>query len=317
MSTIRIPEVVPSPNQDCERLKKSFHGWGTDEGAIIRVLGHRNAVQRHKIKETYQQLYNESLLDRLHSELSGDFEKAVILWTLDPYERDAKLANESLKKKEGVSSLQVIVEIACSTSPHHLMAVRQSYCSLFGCSLEEDIVYYVSSPIRKLLVGLVSSFRYNGELVDGNIADIEVTKLRDAIETKQLDHDDVVHILSTRNIYQLRATFQLYNQKYGNSVDKDIKECGKGNYEAILQVVVWCIDRPEKHFAKVVRDSVMGFGTDEDSLTRVIITRAEIDLMKIKGDYYNAYSTSLENSVADDTSGDYKNFLLALLGARV
>lgn len=48
-------------------------GFGTDEKEIILVLGHRNAEQRKEIKETYQQIYNEPLIDRLHSELSGDF----------------------------------------------------------------------------------------------------------------------------------------------------------------------------------------------------------------------------------------------------
>lgn len=48
-------------------------GWGTDEKAIIWVLGHRNASQRRILRDTYQHLYNESLIDRLQSELSGDF----------------------------------------------------------------------------------------------------------------------------------------------------------------------------------------------------------------------------------------------------
>ena len=48
-------------------------GYGTDEKAVLLVLGHRNAQQRKEIRETYQQLYNESLIDRLNSELSGDF----------------------------------------------------------------------------------------------------------------------------------------------------------------------------------------------------------------------------------------------------
>ena len=78
-------------------------------------------------------------------------QKAVILWTQDPPERDAKLAKDELKtKKEGVTHLKVIVEIACASSPHHLMAVRQAYCSLFDCSLEEDIVSTVSPPLRKV-----------------------------------------------------------------------------------------------------------------------------------------------------------------------
>ncbi|KAI9124062.1 hypothetical protein K1719_005362 [Acacia pycnantha] len=103
-----------------------------------------------KIRETYQQLYNESLIDRLHSELSGDFRNAVILWTTDPPERDAKLANAALKTwRKGIKELQVLVEIACASSPHHLMAVRQAYCSLFDCSLEEDIVSNVYKPLSK------------------------------------------------------------------------------------------------------------------------------------------------------------------------
>lgn len=48
-------------------------GWGTDEKALIEILGHRTAAQRAEIAVAYEGLYNESLLDRLHAELSGDF----------------------------------------------------------------------------------------------------------------------------------------------------------------------------------------------------------------------------------------------------
>lgn len=55
-------------------------------------------------------------------------------------------------------------------------------------------------------------------------------------------------------------------------------------------------------------------GTDEDALTRVIVTRAERDLKDIKGVYYKRNSVHLEKAVAKETSGDYKKFLLTLLG---
>lgn len=65
---------------------------------------------------------------------------------------------------------------------------------------------------------------------------------------------------------------------------------------------------------KVVRNAVKKVGTDEDALTRVIVTRAEKDLKEIKEIYYKRNSVSLDQAVAKETSGDYKAFLLTLLG---
>lgn len=317
MGSLRVPEAVPPPDQDCERLKKALDGFGTDEEAVIWVLGHRNASQRRKIRDTYQQLYNKSLIDSLRSELSGDFRNAVILWMYDPPERDAKLAKQALEmKKKSIKQLQVLVEISCASSPHHLMAVRQVYGSLFECSLEEDIASTVSLPLRKLLVGLVSSYRYDRQLVDSGIANSEASKLHEAINMKELDHNHVVSILSTRNLFQLRATFECYKQNYGTSIDQDIKSCGNGDLKSLLTMVICCIETPEKHFAQVIKDSVIGLGTDEDSLNRAIVSRAEIDMTRIREEYSKLSKTSLKDDVIGDTSGDYKNFLLTLLGER-
>ena len=75
----------------------------------------------------------------------------MILWTYDPLERDAKLVNEALKsRKKGIREFQVIVKIACASFPHHLVAVRKAYFSLFDCSLEKDISSNVSLPIQKV-----------------------------------------------------------------------------------------------------------------------------------------------------------------------
>ncbi|XP_022967125.1 annexin D3-like [Cucurbita maxima] len=318
MGTVRVPEIVPSPADDCDTLKKAFDGWGTDEKALIRILGQRNAAQRKAIRETYLELYNESLIDRINSELSGDFRKAAVLWAYDPAERDARMAHEALRSyKKGIHELQVLVEIACATSPHHLMAVRQAYCSLYDCSLEEDIFSSVSMPLRKLLVGLVSSFRHDKEVVESFVADSESDLLHDAIKVKQINRNGVIWILSTRNFFQLRATFACYKQKYGNPIDQDIMKCGTSDLESLFKMAVWCIDSPEKHFAKVIHKAIVGLGTDEDSLTRAIVSRAEIDTMKIREEYSKMFKSNLEKDVIGDTSGDYKDMLMILLGAKV
>lgn len=65
---------------------------------------------------------------------------------------------------------------------------------------------------------------------------------------------------------------------------------------------------------QVLRNAIKRAGTDEDALTRVIVMTAEKDLKEIKELYYKRNSITLDQAIAKDTSGDYKAFLLALLG---
>jgi len=72
----------------------------------------------------------------------------VLLWTLDPAERDAFLANEATKKL--TSSHWVLLEIASTRSSLDLLKAKQAYQSRFKKSLEEDVAYHTSGDIRKV-----------------------------------------------------------------------------------------------------------------------------------------------------------------------
>lgn len=65
---------------------------------------------------------------------------------------------------------------------------------------------------------------------------------------------------------------------------------------------------------QVIRDSILGLGTDEKALSRVIETRAEIDMKNVKEVYPHIYKCTVEDDVVGDTSGSYKDFLLTLTG---
>ncbi|EPS57583.1 hypothetical protein M569_17234, partial [Genlisea aurea] len=148
MSTLTAPMEVPSIADDCEQLHKAFSGWGTNEDLIIEILGHRNAAQRKAIRQFYAETYGEDLLKALDKELTRDFERLVLLWTLEPADRDAVLANEATKKWTRKSN-QIIVEIACSRSPRDLLLVREAYHARFKRSLEEDVAHHSNGEFRK------------------------------------------------------------------------------------------------------------------------------------------------------------------------
>ncbi|KAG4180729.1 hypothetical protein ERO13_A10G183000v2 [Gossypium hirsutum] len=311
MATIDVPEQV-SVLADAEALRKACKGWGTDEKAIISVLGHRNAVQRKQIRLAYEDLYQEDLIKRLESELSGDFEKAVYRWVLDPADRDAVLANVAIKKLS--PDHHVIVEISCTRSPEELLAVRRAYQARYKHSLEEDVAAHTKGDTRKLLVSLVSAFRYDGEEINTRVANSEAKILHEAVKDKEFNHEEIIRILSTRSKMQLMATFNRYRDDHGTTITKNLEGDSGDEFLKTLRATIRCLNDPKKYFEKVLRNSIRRVGTDEDALTRVIVTRAEKDLKDIKELYYKRNSVSLDQAVAKDTSGDYKALLLTLLG---
>ncbi|CAI0461766.1 unnamed protein product, partial [Linum tenue] len=256
-------------------------GWGTDEKAIVSVLGHRTAAQRKQIKQAFWDRYQEDLIKRLESELTGDFEKAVYRWMLDADDRDAVLANVAMRKS---LDYHVIVEFSSVYSADELLNVRKAYHARYKKSLEEDLATNASGNARKLLVGLATAYRYEGTEINAALAKKEADILHDAVKDSESHGEEFIRIVTTRSKTQLLATFNAYRQLYGNSI------------------------------TKILRNAIQKRGTDEDALTRVIVTRAEKDLKHIKEEYYKRNSVSLSQAVAKETSGDYKSFLLALLG---
>ncbi|XP_077213147.1 annexin Gh1-like [Tasmannia lanceolata] len=312
MSTVTVPVSVPSPIEDSEQLRKAFAGWGTNEKLIISILAHRNAAHRKLIRLTYSETYGEDLLKSLEKELSSDFERAVLLWALDPAERDAVLANETVRKWN--PSNHILIEIACARSSNELFLVRQAYHARYKRSLEEDVAAHTTGDFRKLLVLLITSYRYEGAEVNMTLAKSEAKILHGKISEKAYNHDEIVRILTTRSKAQLYATFNQYNNEFGNPINKDLKSDAKDEFLSALRAAIRCMVCPEKYFEKVIRLAINKMGTDEGALTRVITTRAEVDMKVIKDVYYKRNSVPLDRAIAKDTSGDYEDFLLSLIG---
>lgn len=88
----------------------------------------------------------------------------------------------------------------------------------------------------------------------------------------------------------------------------------KNEFLSALRAIIRCIICPERYLEKVIRLAISKTGTDEGALSRIITTRAEVDMKQIKDLYYKRNSVALDSAVKKDTSGDFEDFLLALIG---
>ncbi|KAG2396507.1 Annexin-like protein [Vigna angularis] len=334
MATLIAP-ITFSPGADAEALHNAFKGWGTDEKTVIAILGHRNVYQRQQIRKLYEEMYQEDLVKRLESELTGDFEyslkstndfeswglnktikqRSVYRWMLEPADRDAVLANVAIK--DGSKGYHVIVEIACVLSSEELLAARRAYHHRYKRSLEEDVAANTSGDLRQLLVGLVTSYRYGGDEINARLAKTESDILHSSIKEKKGNHEEAIRILTTRSKTQLLATFNRYRDDHGASITKKLLDDASDDFRKALHTAIRCINDHKKYYEKVLRNAIKRVGTDEDALTRVVVSRAEKDLRNIAELYYKRNSVHLEDAVAKEISGDYKKFILTLLGKDV
>ncbi|WJX30752.1 hypothetical protein P8452_19254 [Trifolium repens] len=312
MATLIAP-INHSPIEDAQALQQAFKGWGADNKAIIAILGHRNVHQRQQIRKAYEELFEEDLIKRLESEISGDFERAVYRWMLEPADRDAVLINVAIRN--GSKNYHVVAEIASVLSAEELLAVRRAYHNRYKRSIEEDVSANTTGHLRQLLVGLVSSFRYEGDEINAKLAQTEANIIHESVkEKKGNNEEEVIRILTTRSKTQLVATFNRYRDEHGISISKKLLDQTSDDFHKTLHTAIRCINDQKKYYEKVLRNAMKKFGTDEDGLTRVIVTRAEKDLRDIKELYYKRNSVHLEDAVSKEISGDYKKFILTLLG---
>ncbi|XP_022193541.2 annexin B11 isoform X2 [Nilaparvata lugens] len=287
-------------------------GFGTDEKAIINVLANRTNAQRQEIAVKFKTLYGKDLIKDLKSELSGNFEDLVVA-LMTPISsllaRDLNKAVSCIGTEE-----ETIIEILCTATNHEIYAIRTAYQSMYGTSLEDDMASDTSGSFRRLLVSLCQAARDENYIVDMASAQNDAQKLLRAGELRLgTDESSFNAILCSRSYPQLSQIFLEYQRLTGHDFSKAIENEFSGDIKDGLLAIVKTVRDRYAFFAEQLYNSMKGFGTKDRALQRIVAVRSEIDMVEIKRAFTAKYGKSLEEFIHDDTSGDYKKCLLALV----
>uniref|UniRef100_UPI0037E864D9 annexin A4-like n=1 Tax=Semicossyphus pulcher TaxID=241346 RepID=UPI0037E864D9 len=301
------------PLRDVEVLRKAMKGFGTDENAIIELLGTRSNKQRVPMVAAYKTTYGKDLVHDLKSELTGNFEKLVLAMIKSPSHFDAAELREAIK---GAGTDEAcLIEILSSRSNNEIREITRIYKDQYGKSLEDAISSDTSGHFRRLLVSLSQGNRDERETVDIALAKQDAQKLYSAGENKVgTDESQFNAILCARSKPHLRAVFQEYQQMCGRDIEKSICREMSGNVESGMVAVVKCIKHTPAYFAERLHKAMQGAGTKDTTLIRIMVSRSEVDMLDIRQAYVQTYGKSLYTHISGDTSGDYKKLLLKLCG---
>ena len=295
-----------------DKLHNAIKGLGTDEATLIKIAVEHPLKIRLKIKEQYKKTYGEDLLDALKSEISSDFLDLMLALYTDIYEFDAEQCHKAI---EGLGTTDdTLIEIIGTRPGWMLKKIKEEYKKKYKTELEEDVVNDTSGHYQKLLVTLLQCNRS-----ENNNPDIEkckkiVEELYDAGE-KKLGTDEQIFnkYIGNCSPAELMTIAREYHRAYGTSFIKAIENEFSGDIGKLITTVIYANVSPSEYFATRIRESVKGIGTNEKILNRVIVTRNEIDIKIIKEYYKLLYQRDMLQDIKDDTSGNYRNLLVALI----
>ncbi|RCN38787.1 Annexin [Ancylostoma caninum] len=316
MAHLGTPSIRPvfnfSANQDAETLRQAMKGFGTNNSKVIGVLCERSNSQRQEIAKAFKVMYGKDLVDDLKSELSGDFEDLIVALMEPAAVYDAKQLHKAMAGF-GTKEL-VLIEIMTSRTNEQIAAIRDAYKDLYGTDLEDDLIGDTSGAFQRILVSLCAGGRDESNYFDHLSANQDAHALYDAGEN-QLGTDESCfnRILASRNFNQLRLIFDEYEKVAGHSIEQAIESEFSDDIKDCLLALVAVIRSRPIYFAKQLYESMKGFGTRDQDLIRLVVTRSEVDMVDIRGQFEAMYDTSLENMIKGDCSGAYKDALIALV----
>ena len=301
-------------DKDVESLKNSLKSAGAakvDENTIIKILANRNNMMRQQLRNYYNQKYSRDLVADLRADLEGKFEKAIVALFDDPYLYDAKTLNLAMK---GLGTdIDTCIEIICTRPNWYLKNIMIAYTNLTGGELIKDLnsEFKLKGNTGTLLIALLQCQRSenptpNKETIEKYADDL----IKGGIQRLGTDEPLFMDILTKTSTAELQLLTEIYQQKAKESLLVSIDKEFTGPTQKTLKTIIYANTNPSEYFAQRVNEGITS--SNDDLLMRILITRDEVDMPKIKECYKAKYGKDMVESVKEATLGDYKNLLVEL-----
>lgn len=312
------PTVLPArdfdPDKDSARIETAIKTKGVDEQTIIDILTKRTYAQRREIAFAYERRAKKDMITALKGALSGSLETVILGLMKSTAQYDATEIRGSIK---GLGTdEETLIEIVCSRSNSELVEIKKVYKELFKKEVEKDVAGDTSGNFAKLLLALVQTKRAEpSTVVDYEKIDQDARALYESgVKIKGTDVATWISIMSERSVPHLQKVFQRYKSYSPYDMQESVKKEVKGDLQNSFLVLVQCIENKQLYFANRLQEAMKSKGAKEKMLTRIIVSRCEVDLKKICSVYQNEYGQSLQKTIYEHTKGDYQKALLSLCG---
>lgn len=276
----------------------------SEQGTLVQIVDNDHRMSFVRLQK---------LEDVLSSALKEPLKSVILSLLKTPAKYDA------LEMKNAVKGLgtneATLIEILCSRSNKEIEEMSKVYQELYKKPMITDIKGDTSGDFSKLLCALAQGNRSAPSNVeDYSQIDSDAKTLHEAVQQKKgMDTAKWISILTERSVPHLKRVFQRYNFYNPKTISESIKEDISKDLRCNLLALVQCIQSTPGFFADKLTPITKN-DLKRDVLTRIMVSRCEIDLLLIRKEFKKKTGKSLHQCIKAATKDDYERVLLALCG---
>ena len=303
--------MITQKVKDVKSINEAIKGSQIDNDKLINIVGKRTHKDRMEIRSEYKRQFNSDLMSEFINHLNGDYKMAMLAIFTDPVEYDADSIYKAIKNKEE----DTLIEILTSRPGFYLNKIKEIYKKKYKKELENDLIEDNSSDLRKLLVYLLQKKRSINEKPNKDECIKKAEKLKDLDDFRggRIDKESVFkEILALSSPHELACISREYHKLTNNMLTTAIDNEFSGDKKKLYKTILYVLISPSEYFATRIHEAISESKTNKSLLTRILVTRAEIDLARIKQYYLKLYNKNIIDDINNDVSGNYKQLLFII-----
>ena len=290
-----------------EAIHRNLKDKSRDD-VIFDTIRKNNLKNRIAISQYYQATYESSLFEDIKKNISGDFGYCAAQLFLSPLEFYLHHLKLGLKKNN-----ECVFEILTSKTPEELKIIEKEYIKDTGNDLKSDITKTFNGSVARNLLNLFNTHRTKNPKPKKSECEKYANILRETEIKNWTDNENLFkEIFIQRSPEELILIARYYLKITGKNLLDDIENKLGGIARLLLKEILFNNIIPQELFAEKIYLSIKGLGTDEEMLSRVLVSRCELDMAEIRDIYKKKYNNDLKEDIIGDTSGAYQKLCIFL-----
>ena len=301
-----------NPAQDAQQLKVALEKPRNID-TIISIAAHRSNAQRQQIVQAYYNENKKNIRDDFRSVFSGNFQEALVSLFYEPVDYDCHQIYSAMK---GIGTNEdTLIEIIGTRSNERINQIKQEYFQIYKKDLEAEIDSETSGFFKKILLALLKGERNVNPIPDEQECGYCAKRLYNTQKEKKDNLQDAyLEIFTKKSREELANISRQYYSWYNKTLMEEIERLFSSDTRRIFKAIIYSLLSPAEYFAYRLNKAMKGISTKDTILIRVLVTRDEIDISRIKRYFNQLYNKTLYDAVKKAVSGDYQKLLLELIG---